>query len=79
MSKQISLGNWAIETLKISLTLKNGKFKLFFKKPVSFAVNLGFEGVSALRLWDGRNATCHVDAMLKALSVMGEADFAAAG
>jgi hypothetical protein len=43
MSKQISLGNWAIETLKISLTLKNGKFKLFFKKPATFAVKLGLE------------------------------------
>ncbi len=32
---------------------------------------LGFEGLGGLRLWDGRNATLHVDSMLKLLSVMG--------
>jgi hypothetical protein len=30
------------------------------------------------RLWDGRNATFHVDSMLTALSVMGAAGFARA-
>ena len=43
MNNQTKIIKTAIETAKISLTLNHGKFKLFFKKPASFAVKLGFE------------------------------------